>query len=97
MNEMLIGAIAACCFVIGLFFIRFWRATSDKFFLFFALSFFIEGANRVSLELFPNLHEASPSYYIIRVISYSFIIVAILDKNRRRKSKNTLKTDSNAP
>ena len=87
MNEMLIGAIAACCFVIGLFFLRFWRTTSDKFFLFFALSFFIEGANRASLELFPNLHESSPSYYIIRVISYSFIIVAILEKNRRRKTK----------
>lgn len=86
MNEMLAGAIAACCIVIGLFFLRFWRSTHDKFFLFFALSFFIEGANRVLLVLFSNMHEAAPSYYIIRVISYSFIIGAILVKNKRQKS-----------
>ncbi|PUA30866.1 MAG: hypothetical protein B0W54_04810 [Cellvibrio sp. 79] len=87
MNEMLIGAIAACCIVIALFFIRFWRSTRDIFFLFFAMSFFLEGINRVSLVLFSNLHETSPSYYLIRLISYSFIIIAILAKNRRRKSK----------
>jgi len=97
MNEMLLGAIAACCFVIGLFFLRFWKDTRDKFFLFFALSFFIEGANRMSLVLFSNLHEASPSYYIIRVISYSFIIIAILAKNKRRKSRNTIKPETGAP
>ncbi|WP_039917212.1 DUF5985 family protein [Cellvibrio mixtus] len=87
MSEMFIGAIATCCIVIGLFFLRFWKSTHDVFFLFFALSFFLEGANRVSLVLFPSLHEASPSYYVIRVISYSFIIVAILAKNKRRKAK----------
>lgn len=84
MNEMLLGAIAAGCLVIGLFFLRFWKKTHDAFFLCFAVSFFIEGFNRVSLVLFFDLHEASPSYYIIRVISYSFIIVAILVKNRRQ-------------
>lgn len=87
MNEMLIGAISACCIVIALFFIRFWRSTRDIFFLFFAMSFFLEGINRVSLVLFSNLHEASPSYYFIRLISYSFIIFAILAKNKRRKRK----------
>lgn len=84
MNEMLLGAIAAGCLVIGLFFLRFWKKTHDTFFLYFAVSFFIEGFNRVSLVLFFDLYEASPSYYIIRVISYSFIIVAILAKNRRQ-------------
>lgn len=84
---MLLGAIAACCFIIGLFFLRFWKATRDKFFLFFAISFFIEAANRTSLVLFFDLHEALPSYYIIRVISYSFIILAILVKNKRHTSK----------
>ncbi|HTF94755.1 MAG TPA: DUF5985 family protein [Cellvibrio sp.] len=87
MNEMLIGAIAACCIVIGLFFLRFWKKTQDVFFLFFAISFFLEGLNRVSLVMFASLHEASPSYYLVRLISYSFIIIAILVKNRRRRLK----------
>lgn len=86
MNEMMIGAISACCIVIGLFFLRFWRSTHDIFFLFFALSFILEGLNRVSLVVLSNLHETSPSYYAVRVISYSFIIIAILMKNKRRRS-----------
>jgi len=97
MNEMLVGAIAASCFVIGLFFLRFWKDTRDKFFLFFALSFFIEAVNRMSLVLFSNLHEASPSYYFIRVISYSFIIIAILAKNRRQKSSSTAQPKTDGP
>lgn len=86
MNDILIGAIAAFCFVIGLFFLRFWKTTRDRFFLFFALSFLIEGANRVSLALFFAHTEASPTYYLIRLMTYVFIVIAILDKNRRKKS-----------
>lgn len=86
MNEMLIGAIATSCLVIGLFFLRFWKTTHDRFFLFFALSFLIEGTNRVSLYLFFDLKEFSPIYYVIRLISYGFIIVAILEKNKRQKN-----------
>ncbi len=83
MNEMLIGAIATACFVIGLFFLRFWRSTGDKFFLFFAVSFLIECANRISLCLFFDLREASPIYYLIRLVAYGFIIFAIVEKNKR--------------
>lgn len=85
MNEMLIGAIAACSFLVGLFFLRFWQTTRDRFFLWFAASFLLESANRVSLCLFFDLREAAPSYYLIKVLSYSFIIFAILQKNRKQK------------
>jgi len=87
MNEMLIGAIATACFIIGLFFLRFWKTTGDKFFLFFALSFFIECVNRVSLYLFFDLRETSPIYYLIRLVAYGFIIFAIIEKNRRQVSE----------
>lgn len=86
MNEILIGAIAACCFIAGLFFLRFWKTTQDRFFLFFALSFLIEGANRISLAVFFDLREGSPIYYLIRLLSYSFIIFAILEKNKQQKN-----------
>lgn len=82
MNNILIGAIATCSFMIGLFFFRFWSATSDRFFLFFALSFWIEGANRLLLALTIGLQEDSPLYYLIRLAAYMLIVVAILDKNR---------------
>lgn len=85
MNEMLIGAIAACSFLVGLFFLRFWQTTRDTFFLWFAASFLLESANRVWLCLFFDLREAAPSYYLIKVLTYSFIIFAILQKNRKQK------------
>ncbi len=84
MDDMLIGAIASCSFIVGLFFLRFWKSTQDRFFLFFALSFFIEAANRASLSVF-SMHEGTPAYYLIRWISYGFIIYAIVEKNRRAK------------
>lgn len=86
MNELLIGAIAALCFVIVLFFLRFWKATQDRFFLFFAIAFFIEGVNRVLLSPFFDLREISPEYYVVRLISYGFIVAAILGKNKRQKN-----------
>jgi hypothetical protein len=83
MNDMLIGAIAIAAFVAGLFFLRFWRATGDRFFLLFALSFWIEGGHRVLISQLAGSNEASPFYYLVRLVAYGLIIVAIVDKNRK--------------
>ena len=47
MTHLLAGAIAMASITIALFFLRFWRASGDRFFLYFALSFAIEGLHRV--------------------------------------------------
>lgn len=85
MDNILIGSIATASFVIGLFFFRFWKSTADRFFLFFAISFWIEGANRLLLIATTGLHEDSPTYYLIRLVAYMLIVIAILDKNRGSK------------
>ena len=85
MNEMALGAIAAASIIAGLFFLRFWKSTGDRFFLFFALSFGIEGVNRIFLGLMGGVREDAPAYYSIRLIAYSLILVAVLDKNRSRR------------
>jgi hypothetical protein len=85
MNEMLIGAIAAAAFVVGLFFLRFWRATHDRFFLLFAIAFWVEGAHRLFVYPWAGSDEAAPVYYLVRLLAYGLIIVAIVDKNRTRK------------
>ncbi|HYF43385.1 MAG TPA: DUF5985 family protein [Ramlibacter sp.] len=82
MNQMLMGAIAAGSLVAGLFFFRFWRTTRDRFFLFFALSFWLEAGNRVALGLLVNSSELEPVFYLLRVVAYGLILVAILQKNR---------------
>ncbi|HYF18477.1 MAG TPA: DUF5985 family protein [Ramlibacter sp.] len=83
MNDLLMGAIAAGNLVAGLFFFRFWRSTHDRFFLYFALSFTIEAANRVALALTVS-SELEPVFYLVRVVAYGLIVLAILQKNRGR-------------
>ena len=85
MNDILIGGIATASLVAGLFFFCFWRSTRDRFFLFFAFSFWIEGVNRLVLWHWVGPNEDAPGYYLIRVIAYGLIIAAIVDKNRSRK------------
>lgn len=82
MDDMLLGAIAMASFTISLFFLRFWKTTHDRFFLFFAVAFIIEGASRIirSLVSFPD--EQEPLFYLIRLVVFLVIIFAILDKNR---------------
>ena len=84
MEPMLMGAIALGWAVAGLFFFRFWRHTRDRFFLFFAASFWIEAINRVALGLWASASETNPLFYGIRLVSYGLILVAIWQKNRPR-------------
>ena len=59
-NLLLLGANAMASLVVGLLFLRFWRDTHDRFFLFFALAFGVEGLNRVAIEL-PNARSSAGS------------------------------------
>ncbi len=87
MNQILIGAIAVASLVAALFFFRFWRTTRDRFFLLFALSFLIEGVNRVMLFESVGLDEDAPVYYLIRLIAYGLILAAIIGKNREPRRR----------
>jgi hypothetical protein len=84
MNQMLMGAIAVGSLLAGLFFFRFWRHSRDKFFLYFALSFWIEGLNRVALGLLVYASEDNPLFYSVRIVAYGLILAAIWQKNRPR-------------
>jgi hypothetical protein len=83
MNQMLLGAIALASLLISLFFLRFWKVTGDRFFLFFACSFSIEGINRIILGLASST-ETEPYIYFVRFLSFVLILIAIIDKNRKR-------------
>jgi len=86
-NDILTGAIAMGSGVIALFFLRFWRSTRDRFFLYFALSFGIEGAHRVYSALTYQDNEDSPLHYLIRLLAYGLILWAILEKNLPERKK----------
>ncbi|NDF12350.1 MAG: hypothetical protein EB060_06020 [Proteobacteria bacterium] len=84
MNQILIGAIAMACLIVSLFFLRFWKTTHDRFFLFFAISFIVEGFSRILLGITVNPSEERPEFYFIRLCSFVLILLAILDKNMRK-------------
>ncbi len=83
-DSMAMGAIAVGWLIAGLYFFRFWRQTRDRFFLWFALSFWIESANRVALGL-QRASEGDAVYYLFRLVAYGLIILAIWQKNRPEK------------
>lgn len=85
MNQMLSGAIAVSALIAGLFFFRFWRQTRDPFFVYFALSFWIEAANRAALGLLVDASEDEALFYSFRILAYGLILVAIWQKNRPRR------------
>lgn len=87
MNLMLLGAIAMTCFIASLFFLRFWKTTHDRFFLFFAISFGLEGCGRVMLGLTDYSNEQEPLFYLIRLFAFLIILWAIIDKNLAGKKK----------
>lgn len=81
LNQMLLGAVAFGCLIVALFFYRFWRKGRDRFFLLFALSFCVEGLNRVALGLSVDPNEGTPEIYLVRLCAFLLILLAILDKN----------------
>jgi hypothetical protein len=84
LNLILMGAIATLDFVAGVIFLRYWRSSGDRFFLFFMASFGIEGMNRLHMGLSAAGNESLPLNYSIRLLSYALIVYAIWDKNRSR-------------
>jgi len=87
MNEFLSGMAGALSLVAGLFFLRFWRKTRDRFFAFFAASFWLMALHRiVNLHMRDN-NENLVAVYSIRLIAFVLILVAIIDKNRAAPRK----------
>lgn len=87
MNQFLLGAIAACCIVICMLLLRAWRRTDDRLFGLFAAAFGLEGINRTILASTANPNEGHPVFYLVRLASFVIILIAIIDKNRARRSR----------
>jgi uncharacterized membrane protein len=83
MNDFLSGTVFSLCCVAGLFFLRFWRRTGDRFFAFFSASFWLMGLHRLVLMLMRLTDsEHVVAAYLIRLLAFVLILMAILDKNR---------------
>jgi hypothetical protein len=82
MNDFVSGASMMGAFAIALFFMRSFRRNGDRLFLFFALAFGLLSLERWILVLVPKAHEYRPLVYLMRLVAFGLIAVAIVDKNR---------------
>jgi hypothetical protein len=85
METLLAGAIAMGSALVALFFLRFWHRTRDRFFLLFAAAFALDALDRIALTLVPYASEDEPVFYLVRLVAYGLILVAIWQKNRARR------------
>ena len=84
-KAMLVGAIMVSAWAISVFFFRFWRKTNDRLFAFFAAAFLLLGIERVSISFIAI--EAQAYVYLIRLLAFALILIAIIDKNRKGSEK----------
>jgi len=85
MRTFMWGVLTMASLTASLFFLRFWRASRERLFAFFALAFALLAANWTGLALIDNpTDEASQEYaYVVRLVAFVILIIGIIDKNRR--------------
>jgi hypothetical protein len=77
------GGLTVACLLIGVKFLKFWRSSKDRFFLWFAAAFWVF-ATGWAIRAFGSPSEDHIHYvYVPRLIAFMLIIAAILDKNRK--------------
>ena len=83
MIQILWGALAMACWVAGLFFLRFWRSSRERLFLFFVAAFWVFSLNWLGLAIVNPGVESRHLFYVFRLVAFSLLIAGIIDKNRR--------------
>lgn len=81
------GAIAMGFLVCGMFFFRFWSRTRDSLFLWFGIAFWLLAVGQAVLALTGIPVEERSWLYLVRLVAFLLIIVAILRKNLGTDSK----------
>lgn len=82
MEQFISGTIMMGYIVAGLFFLRFWRESHDRLFAMFAVAFWVLAVNRLGFAFISESNEARTLFYLVRLLAFIIILVAILDKNR---------------
>jgi hypothetical protein len=90
LTHILLGAVIMGDLIASLFFVRYWKLTGDRFFLFIAASFIAIAVSRVVVDENLPPFGLEPLGYMIRILSYLLIIAGIVYKNRETKTRMPL-------
>jgi hypothetical protein len=89
--NFLLGVLVTCGLAIGLFFVRFWRSSGERLFLWFAVGFVLLGASWAAVAAQPagrqTYAEAWWQVYLLRLAAYVVIIWGVVEKNRGRRGE----------
>lgn len=88
MIEFLSGAVTMGFLVAAGFFARFWRQTGERLFLAFAAAFVLLALNQALAQWLGAADERVAYTYLLRVLGFVLILVAIVDKNLHQKDRN---------
>lgn len=83
------GITCAMNLIAAVLFLRFYRWTSDRLFIFFAVAFLLLSVSRIAFYASGSPNEAQPALYVVRLIAFCVILYGIFDKNRIRKASNS--------
>lgn len=81
-EQFLSGAVVMGFAIAGLLFLRYWRQTRQRLFITFAASFFLLSLNYAWLALTQIPVEERSPLFLVRLLAFSLIIVAIIQSNR---------------
>jgi hypothetical protein len=75
----------------GVFFLKYWKASKDRFFLFFSVACWLLSIERIALVFLTNQYtapdhaEVASWIYIFRLLAFAMILIAIVEKNRAKR------------
>lgn len=77
------GATAMGMLALALCFLRFYRRSEDRLFLWFSIAFAVLCVNRVAMVALATTDETELAIFGVRALAYAMLLAAIVDKNRR--------------
>lgn len=77
------GSLAVATLAIALLFLKFFRVSRDRFFIYFATAFVMFTVGAV-VRTFVTESEHAHLVFLPRLVGFLLILIAILVKNRRR-------------
>jgi hypothetical protein len=86
LTELSFGGLAMGSAVAAMFFLRFWRETDDRLFLYFTVAFVLLGVHWIGLGLVSVEDETRHRVFLLRLAAFTVLAIGILDKNRRGRS-----------
>lgn len=86
--NFLYGVAACGSWAIAICFLRYWRDTSDRLFLLFAVAFVLLSVDWMSIVALQPAAELRHLTYLWRLAAFVVIGAAIWDKNRRHSPRD---------